>query len=534
MSERANPLEDAVRDRGYTPRRSQAPALFELLGRADRELARHVERALARMGEAIGDETIARLRSAPAPLRARLCRVLGRLASETPAEEVQRELLRLVEDDDPRTRRQAIVGLGKLRAAEAEPFLLAAWDRRPAPEERRSLAEALGKLGGLGALDRLRLAQTEADPELRRIVGEAIIKIERSALRQDGGAIDPTRSPPRPLPVVFHCRAGLERILIDELEGALAPQPDGRGQVRAQLTGPLADLLRARVALRFGFPLPPEPLVAGEEEADAAARSLTGAASLGILRAFTSGTIRYRLEWEGAGHRRAATFRCARLVSERCSELLNDPTASLWEAVVRARPAPRPAVELELWPRGLADSRFAYRVRELPAASHPTLAAALARVAGAREDDVVWDPFVGSGLELCERARLGGYARLIGSDLDPGALAAARANLEAAGVRRFALLEGDARRFTPRPRPTLVITNPPMGKRVPSDDLDALYEAILRRAGELLEHGGRMVWLSPRFGRTAAAAARAGLSPRQRTRVEMGGFSAELQLFSKP
>ena len=38
---------------------------------------------------------------------------------------------------------------------------------------------------------------------------------------------------------------------------------------------------------------------------------------------------------------------------------------------------------------------------------------------GARADDVVWDPFVGSGTELVERALAGPYARLLGSDTDP-------------------------------------------------------------------------------------------------------------------
>src|SRR5207344_2651286 len=101
-----------------------------------------------------------------------------------------------------------------------------------------------------------------------------------------------------------------------------------------------------------------------------------------------------------------------------------------------------------------------YRSRDVPAASHPTIAAALARVAGTRNDDVVWDPFCGSALELCERARLGRYAKIIGSDLDAKALVAARANLDAAGAPDAELHVGDALAFTPPVPPTLVITNP--------------------------------------------------------------------------
>src|SRR4029079_2020829 len=118
----------------------------------------------------------------------------------------------------------------------------------------------------------------------------------------------------------------------------------------------------------------------------------------------------------------------------------------------------------ELWPSALRDPRFAYRKRTLPASSHPTISAALARVAGVVAGDVVWDPFVGAGGELVERALLGPYATLLGTDDDAAALEAARANLREARVERWALTAGDARTFSPRERPTLVITNPPFGK----------------------------------------------------------------------
>src|SRR5947207_4079330 len=58
---------------------------------------------------------------------------------------------------------------------------------------------------------------------------------------------------------------------------------------------------------------------------------------------------------------------------------------------------------------------FRSRVADVAAASHPTIAAALARVAGTAPDEVVWDPFCGSGAELVERGRLGS-ARLLGTE----------------------------------------------------------------------------------------------------------------------
>src|SRR5881628_3408176 len=63
----------------------------------------------------------------------------------------------------------------------------------------------------------------------------------------------------------------------------------------------------------------------------------------------------------------------------------------------------------------------------------------------ARADDVVWDPFVGSGVELVERARLGPVRELHGTDLDARALSAARENVTRAGISGVELQQADAR-----------------------------------------------------------------------------------------
>ena len=185
-----------------------------------------------------------------------------------------------------------------------------------------------------------------------------------------------------------------------------------------------------------------------------------------------------------------------------------NPTATLWEAIVRESGA---RVAVELWPRGLADPRFAYRVAHVPASSHPTLAAAMVRVAGARPDDVVWDPFVGAATELVERARLGPARALFGSDADDDALARARENLAAAGVEAT-LARADARSYRPPIAPTLIVTNPPLGRRVlDRHSTGALYRDFLAHAATLLPRGGRLIWISPRGDETVAVATPLGL-----------------------
>ena len=127
----------------------------------------------------------------------------------------------------------------------------------------------------------------------------------------------------------------------------------------------------------------------------------------------------WRLHFAGGGHRRASVLRIATQVAAARPELVNDPADTTWAVDVEERPG---TVRLLLVPRRLDDPRFAWRLRDVPAASHPTIAAALVRVAGVRADDIVWDPFVGSAVELVERALAGPWAELHGSDRDPEAL----------------------------------------------------------------------------------------------------------------
>jgi tRNA G10 N-methylase Trm11 len=146
---------------------------------------------------------------------------------------------------------------------------------------------------------------------------------------------------------------------------------------------------------------------------------------------------------------------------------------------------------------------------------------------------VVWDPFLGSGLELVECARLGSYRRLLGSDLDPRAIEAARENLTAASIERVELLLGDALELAPK-GVTLILSNPPMGRRVARDgSVGELLERFTTHAADVLEGGGRMVWLSPLPRLTARAAERAKLLVEPGPELDMGGFSAQIQVFKK-
>ncbi|HSH31479.1 MAG TPA: hypothetical protein VK963_02310, partial [Candidatus Saccharimonadales bacterium] len=70
-----------------------------------------------------------------------------------------------------------------------------------------------------------------------------------------------------------------------------------------------------------------------------------------------------------------------------------------------------------------------YKIANLPASLRPTIAYAMAYLAGIGQADVFLDPFCGAGTILIERARAGRYQLLLGGDINQAAVDATLANL---------------------------------------------------------------------------------------------------------
>jgi Putative RNA methylase family UPF0020 len=492
VSERRTPqaLAEAVRAAGFTPRADEAEALVSL-ATADPDAIPAVARALGQLGE----------RALP-PLRAgfddpTVVKLAGRLVEKLPA--LEADLATLLAHPDAKVRRVAVHAAGRTGPALEAP-LLARLTAEVPPAEHAAIIEALGKIGGPAAHAALQ-ALPESDAR-----ATALLRLGRTISRGADSEVLLDIAPPHAFEVELTCRLGLESILAEEL----GTKPSFPGRVRLLLDRPLASLFRARTWMRIEIPLgPPDDLPA------------LLAANYHIMRALTRGPVRYRLEWLGAGPRRAATRDIALRTAALQPGLENDPSETTWDVLVSSK-------RVALAPRRFVDPRFSWRAADVPAASHPTVAAALARVAGVRADDIVWDPFVGSGGELVERALLGPVAALHGTDLDPHALAAAHENL-AAAKRTATLTQGDARHAHPS-RITLLLTNPPLGHRVAAPS--GLLEDVLGVAARILTPDGRMVWISPAPDVTVATAQRLGLRVTYRQAIDLGGLRGEIQRFT--
>ena len=530
MSVRA-PLRERLKDPGYTPGSRDVSELFTLLADDDEDTVERATRALRRFGLAAATRAMGELERAQPPVRARLVAVVGHVARDVPeANEARAFLVRCLTDADAKSRRNAVNALGHVAHPASEEALLAYWKRESRVDHRRSVARALGQVGGDASRELLRAVETD-DAELRRLISQALVKLDRGRARTERSEIDATARARGAIPLVLWCRAGLEPICVDELGRSWNARARGEGRVEATLSGALKDVFRARTMSEFGVMLPIERCAKGEEVTDVVARAVTAGFARDVWATFTRGARRYRIEWTRGGHRRADTWRCVEAIAKRDASLVNDPKESLWELVVDERSDG--AVSVVMVPRGLEDPRFFYRKRMVPASSQPTLAAALAHVAGARSDDVVFDPFVGAGMELCERHLVGPYRALIGRDRDPEALAMARENLDAVGAKNVELRAGDGRDVWPA-GVTLAITNPPFGSRTGfGEDIVGLLKDVLFRASRTMERGGRLVWVSPFPTRLNEATRDCGLRLMLTRSVDLGGFRGEIQRFER-
>ena len=72
---------------------------------------------------------------------------------------------------------------------------------------------------------------------------------------------------------------------------------------------------------------------------------------------------------------------------------------------------------------------------------------------------------------------------------------------------------------------TLIITNPPLGMRVPVADLRRLIEDLFRVAATVLKPGGRLVLVNP----LAMATPHPLLKLQFQQKVDMGGFECRME-----
>ena len=173
------------------------------------------------------------------------------------------------------------------------------------------------------------------------------------------------------------------------------------------------------------------------------------------------------------------------------------------ELLLRLRPsADRQGADGQGWdvlarmtPRPL--SARAWRECNMGGGLNATIAYAMHKLAGQRDEDRIFNPMSGSGTLLIERALLGPYDALVGVDIDPDAVACARTNLAAAG-KQVEVAQVDALHTgLPSRSFDLVISDLPWGDAIGSHQSnETLYPAFLKEMHRLTSRRGRLCLLT--------------------------------------
>ena len=464
-------------------------------------------------------------------------RAVGVVFSESgPAEqkeEVKQWLLRLLRDPEEKIRRYAIAALPKIGVgAEEEAELLALLRTTTNAREEKFLGQTLDKIGGAATLETMESAGGLSLRTEQKVKASVARSQSPSVVRLDRVLSDSDR-----LRIHLRGRSGLEGIVRDEVieQGKFRVVDVDAGLVAITPLAPctLGDIFGLRCFGTIGFVLGIVRPAGESETIEALAATIASPLAERLFAALTEGAIRYRLEFIGKGHRRGAV----RLVTERayalCPRILNDAREAPWAIDIHTTGR---GDSVELRPRLTPDPRHSHRLDDVPAASHPPLAACIARLGGRAENEIVWDPFCGSGQELIERALLGGVRRIHGTDLSAAAIDIAGRNLAAA---RIAPVEShftccDFRDFAARagvaPHSlTLILTNPPLGQRVRIPNLRELFDDLFAIAAGLLQPGGRLVFTNP----FRMESPQPSLKLLSRQVVDMGGFDCRLEVYEK-
>ncbi len=442
--------------------------------------------------------------------------------------------------DDTKLRKNAGIALGKIGDEGAIEPLASAVSAEEMNWVRPSLILALGAIGGeaaLAALDAIEPLTDDDSQALRR--ARSRTSTTRPTARWSKSPTDHT---------LARVPDGLEAVaMADFRESGRSVESVSRGLLRIDVSPPDLDLAEYRCVQQQWVPLaavvrPARGAVSSwpQGRLETLVEDLLGRADAlwdwchWIDTTARELPVRFFLLLGRGGRRELKRVADAARGILGEHDIVDEPSSYLAELGLVARGN---EVLLVMKPSFIADDRFSYRRTDVGASIQPTVAAALARLAGPPCGGLVIDPTCGSSTLLIERGLYDPGATLRAIDVSPTAVRASNTNLEAAGMSsRATVVRGDSADQALWKPARVILANLPFGVRSRSEktSLRGLYRRLVSNVSKFLLPGGTAVLYSGASQLLDSALARAwkGAVP-QRLQARVGGIEVSIRVLCK-
>jgi len=187
------------------------------------------------------------------------------------------------------------------------------------------------------------------------------------------------------------------------------------------------------------------------------------------------------------------------------------------------------------WPRALHDRDYRRYVH--PSSLRPTIAYALVRLSKTKDKEIILDPMCGGGTILIEATLTFPNLKAFGMDMNQDFVKGAFKNINAAGVRRRAILKvGDARildKEFPNIEFDRIITDPPYGIRMRPRGLKELYKRFLESSLSVLRDYGTLTLITIQRRLTLSIASKLRYRVVHLRRIYQGGLYSYIIVLEK-
>lgn len=413
--------------------------------------------------------------------------------------------LSFLQNEDAKTRKNAALLLGDLAYQNALEALYEGYVSETTLFVRASYLQAIAELEAADKIPALKeclaeLLEKEPEPENKKHVEEEIRALRKMIVAAEGIQRHVADIKGKKVKVLlFTNRTQRETIRRTIDCGEASVHPLG---VLVE-TEELEKLMKLRTYRELAFPLNMEGYLS--DNPVEAAKTVWESDILGLLNGLhkEAGPYYFRIECKSAMDLEKRSMFTRKLASELESlskgQLINSTSDYEVELRLIATKDGRffPCVRLLT----LKNTRFDYRKNAIAASIHPSTAALIVELAKdhMKEDAQIMDPFCGVGTMLIERNKRVPAREMYGTDIYGEAIAFARENTEAAGMR-VNYIHRDFMDFEHAYLFNEIITNMPLRGTKTKQEMDAFYGAFFEKAKTHLTKDGVIIMYTNEIG----------------------------------